>query len=181
MTKNLAAFADQDYDAILTVTSGCGAMLKDYRSQDDVKITRFTSRIQDISDFMVKSGDAHTLTCKPLKKNVALHTPCSLHFPMKQSQGAETLLSQIPGILLRTLQPSPRCCGAGGNHMLQDPAHADALLQPTLDMILAEDTDILASSNLGCAMHIRQGLHARGKHIEILHPFQLFARQLEVL
>ena len=181
METNLAAFSDKAYDAILTVTSGCGAMLKDYGLHADVNATGMASRIQDVSDFIMKLVAGQPPACKPLNKSVALHTPCSLYYPLKQADGARKLLTLIPDMSLHYLEPAPRCCGAGGKHMLQDPDHADALLQPTLDMILANDTDILVTSNLGCAMHLRQGLLSRGKHIEILHPLQLFARQLEGL
>jgi len=176
-TNNLDAFATHDYDAIITIASGCGAMLKGYTDIDAATPPDWSEGIVDISHFLVQHLDSLTQQLQPLNKCIVIHTPCSLEYPMKQAEGCRQMLASIPDIKLHNLNLLPRCCGAGGSHMLNDPQHADALLQPTLDAIEQLDADILVTSNLGCAMHIRQGLKARGRDIQVQHPVDLMAAQ----
>jgi glycolate oxidase iron-sulfur subunit len=37
---------------------------------------------------------------------------------------------------------------------------------------------VLATANLGCALHLVAGLRAQGLNIEVTHPLVLFERQL---
>ncbi|HLF98122.1 MAG TPA: hypothetical protein VI457_13340, partial [Methylococcaceae bacterium] len=48
------------------------------------------------------------------------------------------------------------------------------LRQPLLERIRAAKPDILVTSNIGCALHLRSGL--RG--VEVIHPATLLARSL---
>lgn len=175
---NLQALSNTHYDAIISIASGCGGMLKGYADIVDTTPRDWSGRIHDISAFLARNMDALATQLQPLAKRVLIHNPCTLHYPMRQANACESLLAQIPDIKLHTLDLQPRCCGAGGRHMLQHPEHADRLLQPTLDAIENMQADILVSSNLGCAMHIRQGLLTRGMNTEVRHPVDLLAEQL---
>lgn len=114
----------------------------------------------------------------PLK--VALPTPSTL----RQGEGQETvvveLLQMIPGLEIVRLSGEPRCCGAGGSQMLSQPEMADALRDDIIDEIKTTKADVLISSNLGCAMHLREGLTQAGINIPLQHPVQLIAQAMVV-
>ena len=55
---------------------------------------------------------------------------------------------------------------------------ARALLRDKITMLAASGARYLATSNIGCAMHIAGGLRETGPEIEVLHPVTLLARQM---
>jgi glycolate oxidase iron-sulfur subunit len=57
---------------------------------------------------------------------------------------------------------------------------ADALRDDIVDEIKATGADVLISSNLGCAMHLREGLAQAGIDIPLYHPVQLIAQAMVV-
>jgi len=62
--------------------------------------------------------------------------------------------------------------------MLTEPQIADALRQPKLDAVKAQQPSLLLSNNIGCALHIAGGMTAQGSDIEVMHPVLLLARSL---
>jgi glycolate oxidase iron-sulfur subunit len=55
---------------------------------------------------------------------------------------------------------------------------ANALLDQILDTALATHAGTLATSNIGCALHIAAGLQERGGNMPVFHPVALLAQQL---
>ena len=79
-------------------------------------------------------------------------------------------------VLLRLLVPL-LCCGAAGSYLVDHPKMAQALREDLLDSVTACPPNYVATSNVGCAMHLRAGLKLRGLgHIEVLHPLVLLER-----
>jgi glycolate oxidase iron-sulfur subunit len=170
---NCSAFADKSLDAIVTIASGCGSQMREYRQAD------FAKKVVDISQFLSKSGCDLSGRLQPLAASVCLHTPCSLKNVMREEQGAVKLLQQIPDIKIRPLPAAIQCCGSAGSYMLDHPQMSQALLSDLLDAALGDQPQYLASSNIGCALHISAGLKERGVALEVLHPITLIARQLK--
>ena len=167
---NCNAFAGRDLAAIVTIASGCGGQLQEYKQRD------FADKVVDISRFLSACDFGGRLT--PLTAAVCLHTPCSLKNVMREEQGALKLLQQLPGITLAALPEATPCCGSAGSYMLRHPKMAQALLDDLLAEALKTKPDYLLSSNIGCALHIAAGLREQGINMEVLHPIVLIARQL---
>jgi len=165
--RNQAAFARPDLLAILTVASGCGATLIDHD---------LGAPVRDISEFIAANWPA-ALRPAPLPQRVAVHDPCTLTHVMHKARTPYTLLAHIPGIELLPLPDNRRCCGGAGSYMLTQSAMADALRAEKVAAVRALNADILVTSNIGCALHLRAGLIADGSDITIMHPVELLARQ----
>ncbi|MGZ8158619.1 MAG: (Fe-S)-binding protein [Methylobacter sp.] len=170
---NCNAFADKSLDAIVTIASGCGSQIKEYRQAE------LAGKVVDISQFLIKSGCNLSGQLRPLTAPVCLHTPCSLKNVMREEQGAAKLLQQIPDIKMTPLPAAIQCCGSAGSYMLDHPQMAQALLNDLLNAALENKPAYLVSSNIGCALHISAGLRERGGALEVLHPIVLIARQLK--
>jgi glycolate oxidase iron-sulfur subunit len=54
------------------------------------------------------------------------------------------------------------------------------LLHDKITAISASGARYLATSNVGCAMHIASALREAGSEIEVLHPVTLIARQMNI-
>lgn len=170
---NVAAFADAD--AVVFLSSGCGAQLREY-AELVADGAALAAKVHELSAFV----DAHWLeqtTLRPLPARALVHEPCTLRNVVREPQAAYRLLTRIPRLDLTPLPGNERCCGAAGTHLLTQPQLAAALRAPKLDAITAARPEFVVSSNVGCAVHLRGGLD--GMPPEVLHPIELLARQLD--
>jgi glycolate oxidase iron-sulfur subunit len=119
------------------------------------------------------------LTFAPLARRVAIHDPCSLSHVLHKANYPYDLLKRIPKLELMPLPDNHRCCGAAGSYMLTQPEIADRLRDGKIAALRNLNANILVTSNLGCALHLRAGIRAAGLTIEVMHPVALLARQLQ--
>jgi glycolate oxidase iron-sulfur subunit len=169
--NNIEAFSNNEVSAIVTTSSGCGASLKDYGEWLEGEALQ--TPVMDVSHYLNNVLTQHELMLDQLPLKVALHTPCTLRQGEGQEEAVVELLQKIPGLQLIPLSGEPACCGAGGSQMLTQAEMADALRDDIIEEIRATGADVLVSSNLGCAMHLRAGLQQAGIDIPLQHPVQL--------
>ncbi len=159
--RNLQAFGDMP---VVTVASGCGARL----------IETMPERVQDISAFLAKA-DWTRATLQPLNATIAVHDACSLRNGLKAEKHPYTLLKRIPGAEVKPLPGNAQCCGGAGSYMLTQPEMANRLRQDKMDAYQTMKSEYLATSNIGCALHLAKGL---GDNVTVVHPVWIVARQL---
>ena len=165
IAKNNAAFSKAK--PVITVASGCGAGLQDYADLP----------IQDISAFLMQC-DWQDVALQPLASDIALHEPCTLRNVQKSHTAVMALLKKIPSANVQNLTGNAQCCGGAGAYMLTQPDMADALLKDKVSAIDKSKAMLLATSNIGCALHIAAGLRAQNKAVKVVHPVTIIATQL---
>jgi glycolate oxidase iron-sulfur subunit len=92
----------------------------------------------------------------------------------------------IPEVQVVPLAGNNQCCGAAGTYFADQPEMAQVLLNDKLAALHVSGARYLATSNVGCAMHIGSGLRAMRPgaesglrpEIEVVHPVTLLARQM---
>jgi glycolate oxidase iron-sulfur subunit len=152
---NRAAF--QGRDRVLCLASGCLESLAG--SLDG-------PRAEDALTALDRLGDR--LAFRPAAERVALHLPCT-----QRSQAAlRRLLGRVPGLDLVEL-PDRGCCGAAGLHQLAFPDRAQDLRAPVHAALAASGAKVLLSANIGCRLHLAQGLT-----IPVRHPIDFLAEHL---
>ncbi|MHB1621193.1 MAG: (Fe-S)-binding protein [Sulfuricella sp.] len=169
--QNLRAFAGLNLDAVISTAAGCGAALKNY-PQD------FAGRVKDISEFLGEAGGWEEAGIAPLAEKVAMHEPCLMRNVLHCQDQPYDLLRRIPGVTVVPLAGNDQCCGAAGIYFLTQPAMAASLLADKIQAVKAGGAQILATSNIGCALHLAVGLKAAGIEIVVVHPITLLARQM---
>jgi len=174
--KNIKAFSFERADAIVTTSSGCGAGLKAYSKW--LEDEELSIPVMDVNHHLANVLKQRKVMFNHLSMKVALHTPCTLRQVEDQEEIVIELLQKIPGLEIVPLSGEPRCCGAGGSQMLSQPEMADALRDDIVDEIRAMGADVLISSNLGCSMHLREGLVHAGIDIPLQHPVQLISQAM---
>ncbi|MEY2666853.1 MAG: hypothetical protein RLZZ384_1024, partial [Pseudomonadota bacterium] len=162
-TQNTSAFSQENLQAIISIASGCGSTLREYDAAD------FSSKVMDISHFLIQNNIDLSAHLKPLSANVTLHAPCSLKNGLRSEKSVVKLLQQIP----------QQCCGAAGSYSLRHEKMAQTLLDELVEVATSQPTDYLVSSNIGCALHIAAGLREKNQSIAVIHPIVLLARQLK--
>lgn len=178
--QNIQAFGSLGSGPILTVASGCAAMLLDYGPQLATTAAQdFSPRIIDLSEFLLREVKykLDQLVSTPLR--VAVHDPCSLRNIVGQASAPYHLLSRLPGVELVELDQNTVCCGAAGIQHLIHPQLATSLRQPKLDAISRIRPDVVVTSNIGCAMHLAGGMRKTAFAVPVVHPVSLLRSRLK--
>lgn len=90
-----------------------------------------------------------------------------------------TLLARLPELTVLTLPEQPRRCGAGGSYFIEHADIGDRLRDEKLDQARTLAPDLLLTTNIGCRLHLGNGLRERDASIPVLRPLALLARQLD--
>jgi glycolate oxidase iron-sulfur subunit len=169
--RNLRAYTGVNVEAVISTATGCGTALKNY-PQD------FAGRVRDISEFLGEAEGWEEAGIAPPAEKMAVHEPCLMRNVLHCQDKPYDLLRRIPGATVVPLAGNDQCCGAAGTYFLTQPDMAASLLADKIEAVKASGARILATSNIGCAMHLAVGLKAAGIEIEVIHPITLLARQM---
>lgn len=153
---------------VISMASGCGAGLKDYMPEH---------KVQDISTFLL-ACDWSKSSIQPLPKTIYVQDPCTLRNVLKNHQAVYSLLKKIPDADIQPLPGNGQCCGGAGAYMLSQETMAVQLRQDKITAIQRNQVAILATSNIGCTLHIAAGLRAENLNVVVTHPVQLLAQQM---
>jgi glycolate oxidase iron-sulfur subunit len=163
--RNRAAFGDMP---LVAVASGCGARL----------IESMPERVQDISAFLANAQGWDQLEIKPLTARIAVHEACSLRNVLKADKAPYALLKRIPDAEIVALPGNDQCCGGAGSYMLTQPEMAGSLLNDKISACREIAPEFLVTSNIGCALHLVNGLTKAGIKVKLKHPVALLAKQM---
>lgn len=158
--KNRAAFSHGI--TVLSLATGCHEQLS--------QSLQAQNKVVDAIDFIFRHADR--LKFKAANRHIALHIPCTQSALVKSDDATRRLLSMIPCLQIHEL-PDRGCCGAAGLHMLTEPVRASQLRAPLLAEVTASEATELLSANIGCRLHLANGLK-----IPVRHPIDFLAEHL---
>lgn len=176
--QNIQAFAG--LDTIIYIASGCGAQLREYSGlawPDHAQSGRaksFARGVKEITAFL-SDEDLTQFRYQPLKKRVAIHTPCSMRNSLRQTDASLTLLRHVPEIELVSIPAETGCCGAAGSYMISQPELAGTFRETTLAAVRQLDVEIISTTNIGCGLHLAAGLPNKTRP---MHPVSLLVKQI---
>lgn len=170
--QNKSVFSRLKVNTIISTASGCGVQLLESGVAD------VHNQITDIGRFLTEAEGWESVKIAPLPQKVLVHDPCSLRNVLRDQAYPYKLIARIPGIQVVPLSGNDQCCGAAGTYFMDQPAIASGLLESKLSAAMDSGARYLVTSNIGCAMHIANGLYEKGMDIEVLHPVTLLARQM---
>ncbi|HEU4827900.1 MAG TPA: (Fe-S)-binding protein [Gemmatimonadales bacterium] len=170
--ENIRALAGRA-DFIVVDSAGCGALLKDYGHLLGTEAAAaFGAKVRDVSELLAAAGPVPP---GPLDLDVVYDAPC--HLQHAQGVHAEPLkvLGAIPGLRLRVLPGSDKCCGSAGIYSLLRPDMARAVLDMKIEELATTvpRPACVTTGNPGCLMQIGAGLRAAGLPIRVVHPVEL--------
>ena len=169
---NVEALAEET-DLIVVNSAGCGALLKDYGHLLGTEAAaRLGGKVRDVSELLAERGPR---TGAPLEMDVAYDAPCHLQHAQKVHEAPLALLRAVPGLRLRLLPGSDRCCGSAGIYSVLRPQMARAVLEQKIAILSAATPrpDFVVTGNPGCLMQIGAGLRAARLPIDVAHPVEL--------
>jgi len=160
-------------EVVLVAASGCLGDLRDEAAAGS------GLRVADVHAFIAADPALASLRFRPLAQRAALHLPCTQVNVAGATAAIAALLARIPELTVLPLPEQPRCCGAAGSYFLEHPDLADRLREQKLDQARTLAPDLLLTTNVGCRIHLGNGLHADAAAVPVLHPLALLARQLD--
>jgi len=171
-TRNVAALLDRA-DYIAVNSAGCGALLKDYGhllGTDEGQ--RFGAKVRDVSELLAERGP---VPGAPVEFEVAYDAPCHLQHAQRVHSAPLAVLDAVPGLRLRVLPGSERCCGSAGIYSVLNPELARAVLDDKISTFrnARPRLDAVATGNPGCLMQIGAGLRAAGLKMPVVHPVEI--------
>ncbi len=154
----------------LSLNSSCSSHLNKQNNQQT-----------DIIDYLFdeKFELLQQINFTPLTQKSLLHCSCSVRNRLKNEKKQLQLISLIPQLEIKTFNKS-FCCGAAGNQMQSFSQQADKIVQPYLQFIISQQIKLLISSDISCALHIRQQLEKIDYKVEVVHPVSLLYQQLKI-
>ncbi|HEU4665219.1 MAG TPA: (Fe-S)-binding protein [Dokdonella sp.] len=159
-------------DVVLGCSSGCHADLRD-------EVAAGTALdVRDVHAFLAADAGFARLAFRPLALRAALHLPCTQVNVVGEVASIRALLARVPQLVVIELPEQPRCCGAAGSYFLEQPSFADRLQAEKLAQAAALAPDLLLTTNIGCRIHLGNGLRARDSALPLRHPLALLAGQL---
>ncbi|MBK6675359.1 MAG: glycolate oxidase subunit GlcF [Rhodocyclaceae bacterium] len=166
-------------EAIVMTASGCGVQVKDYGHllREDAryagKAARVAALTRDIAEVVTaeRAPLAALLGVLPpltLARRVACHSPCTLQHGQKIRGAVEALL-QAAGFETTPMADGHLCCGSAGTYSILQPAIAGRLRENKQQALAAGAPAVIASANIGCILHLREGGATPVRHwIELL-------------
>ena len=153
-------------EAIIMSSSGCGVTLKDYRQilQYDLqykdKAEQISSLVKDPVELLEDQFD------KLKQKNnilLSFHAPCTLQHGLGMHTHVESLLKKL-GYTLNTVKDAHMCCGSAGSYSVFHPIIANKLLVKKLASLEEQTIGVIATSNIGCLLHLKSKARYPVKH-----------------
>ncbi len=177
--QNVKAFGHRA-NYIVVNSAGCGALLKHYGHLLGTKEAKaFGNRVHDVTELLAAKGPRQG---GPLPVDAVYDAPCHLQHAQKVQAEPLTVLSAIPGLRLRLLPGSDKCCGSAGIYSMLHPEMARAVLDDKIRGIASASPvpRIVTTGNPGCHMQIGAGLRAAGIDATVLHPVELLDESYRV-
>ena len=165
MRRNIDAWwpdIEAGAEAIVTTASGCGVMVKDYGHvlADDPAYAEKAARVAelavDVVEVLAREDLSGFEAAARAMGRVAYHPPCTLQHGQKLPEATERLLARL-GFELVPVADKHLCCGSAGTYSILQPRMSGRLLANKVAALTAHEPDIIATSNVGCQLHIAGG------------------------
>lgn len=176
--KNIDVFLALDVDYIVADCAACSGMNKEYAHilRDDPeyaeKAKRYSAKVMDVSEFLARFMPAD-LPLGSVDECVTYHDPC--HLANVQGVRAEprAVLGRIPGLELRPMAHSGRCCGSAGLYTVTHTKMSLQLLDQKMANVERSGASVVVTGNPGCMLQLRLGAELHGQQVEVRHLTQV--------
>jgi glycolate oxidase iron-sulfur subunit len=174
--RQIDAFDIEGLDAIITNAGGCGSHLKQYGhllANDVVYSDRakvWDRKVKDIHEWLAQIGIREPECGAETFKEVTYHESCHLCHGQKVVGQPREVLKAVPGVVLKEMPESNWCCGSAGIYNITQPEQSRKLLDRKVKNIQLTGAGIVATSNPGCHMQLKNA------GCEVTQPVTLLAK-----
>jgi Fe-S oxidoreductase len=174
---------------IVTGGTSCAvAMLHDYTHLFheepgwQIRALRQAERVLDFTSFLVQVArlPEGSLAAGPAVP-ATYHYFCQSYNVLGLRDEPLRLLSGVCGLDLKPLPEANVCCGFGGSVSINRPEMCAHILERKLDNLDSTGMQLLVTDNPGCIMHLRGGIAASGRRVEVKQTAEVVAERVRTL
>jgi glycolate oxidase iron-sulfur subunit len=161
-------WTDENLDAIVITTSGCGTTIKDYGHMLRLdlnyadKAAAISAKAMDVTEFLATLQ----LPKGAMTMRLAYHAACSIQHGQKIKSLPLALLRNA-GFEVAEVPEGHLCCGSAGTYNIMQPEIAGKLRDRKVANILSTQPQAIATGNIGCITQIGAGID-----VPILHTVE---------
>ncbi len=175
--KNLAAFAGESVDAILSDCATCGSALREYEmlfeGQPEAEAAaKFARKAVDIADWLTR---IEWKPARPLgrRMRITYHQPCHLGRGQGVVEQPRELLQAVGGVELIEMKEADWCCGGAGSYNQTNFDYSMKILDRKMGNIAATGAQYVATGCPSCQMQLTLGATRAKLPVEVIHPIHL--------
>jgi L-lactate dehydrogenase complex protein LldE len=177
------ARAFSGFDAIVTPSASCAAMVREYHpvvaaESGDAGLARgvgeVAARVHDVSGLLVNVlGVVDVGAYFPYR--VTYHPSCHSLRMLQAGDAPARLLRAVGGLELVDLPGADGCCGFGGTFALKNAATSAAMCADKVAAVRGTGAQVLCSADNSCLMHIGGALTRQRAGIPTRHLAEILA------
>jgi glycolate oxidase iron-sulfur subunit len=175
--RNIDALRGSAFDAIVSNSAGCGAMLKEYGELlggDPAYATaaqQFAAQVRDITEFL--ASIELNLQMGAVDAVVTYQDACHLAHGQRIRGAPRKLLAAIPGITLQEMSGADICCGSAGTYNIVQNEMSLQILAHKMEAVNRTRATIIATANPGCELQLEAGVRLHGNSQRVMHVVEL--------
>ena len=182
MVRGFAA-AFSGFDAIVTPSASCAAMVREYHpavaaGTGDAGLAgavgEIAPRVHDLSGLLVNVlGVVDVGAYFPYR--VTYHPSCHSLRMLRVGDAPVRLLRAVRGLELIDLPGAEECCGFGGTFALKNAATSAAMCADKVAAVRGTGAQVLCTADNSCLMHVSGALTRQRAHVMTRHLAEILA------
>ena len=188
LRHNLARFASEPFDYLVTACATCTATLKqmwplmgqELSQEDQARIAALAEKTLDISQFLTDQVGPAPGSGAPDAARVSLtyHDPCHLKKSLGVAAQPRALIKANSGYELKEMAEADWCCGCGGSFNLQEYEISRAIGRRKRNNIAKSQCSVVATGCPACMLQITDMLSQAGDAVQVKHVVEIYAAAL---
>jgi glycolate oxidase iron-sulfur subunit len=177
---NVAAFADQPVEYIITACGSCNGGIGEYYRTMRADYGDFTGKVIDFSLFLQEQGlfaELARMAKKPVRHRVSYHDPCHLKTQGITRQPRE-LLKSLANVDFVEMEDAASCCGLGGTFSVHHYRESQAIGARKIRGLRESGAELLATTCPGCIIQLQDSINHAGLKVRAVHILELLAEAL---
>ena len=182
MARGFAAAFD-GFDAIVSPSASCTAMVREYHGQlaeeaGDAALARTVAglapRVHDLSTLLVDVLGVTDVGAY-FPHRVTYHPTCHSLRMLRVGDAPVRLLRAVRGLELAELPAAESCCGFGGTFSVKNPDVSAAMCADKVAAVHQAQAEVLCAADNSCLMHIGGALSRQRAGVATMHLAEILA------
>lgn len=188
LRHNLARFAEERFDYLITACATCTSTIKkiwplmteDFSVQERDRIRSLSEKTLDVAQFLVDKIGVETGVAPEGKGAIPVtyHDPCHLRKSLGVFTQPRKLLQANPGYRLKEMLEADKCCGCGGSFNLQHYDLSASIGKRKRENIVKTGCDVVATGCPACMLQISDMLSQAGDRVRVRHVIEVYAESI---
>jgi L-lactate dehydrogenase complex protein LldE len=169
-------FADAfaGYDAIITPSPSCAAMVRREHAQLDPGLGEAAGRVYELTEFLVDVLGVEDVGAS-FPHRVTLHTTCHGIRMLGIGDRPQRLLDHVEGLTRVPLAHADECCGFGGTFAIKNVDTSLAMGSDKIKAVADTGAEVLTAADMSCLMHLGGMLSRAGSPVRVMHLAEILA------